>query len=325
MTISILGTTNGIKAETAGTSLSGSVPAGSGSNRLLLVFVIFEVGAGRTVTALTYNDVALSYVDSVDPPDATTTSERIELWVLADPASGSNTLAATFSGSVNDAAFAVVRLQGDDALSVADTAENAAVDVAGLSASLDFGKAGLAVAVVANEIKELARQTAAATEDIRGKIAAVQHSTGSAIGDKFEWMVVPNAIGPGGVGGSDFEVDAYSVTTTSKHPNEAFQWVQYLCSKDSGIQLGLIGGTVGGRPDVYGAEELLKFPFRVVFKDVMDNAMASRVTANWRQDEAETTIQQLTQPLWAGEAQPDEAFLESLRAQIQDIMDKPRP
>ncbi|RIK42392.1 MAG: hypothetical protein DCC57_18380 [Chloroflexi bacterium] len=149
--------------------------------------------------------------------------------------------------------------------------------------------------------------------------------TGSAIGDKFEWMVVPNAIGPGGVGGSDFEVDAYSVTTTSKHPNEAFQWVQYLCSKDSGIQLGLIGGTVGGRPDVYGAEELLKFPFRVVFKDVMDNAMASRVTANWRQDEAETTIQQLTQPLWAGEAQPDEAFLESLRAQIQDIMDKPRP
>src|SRR5690606_38726000 len=30
--------------------------------------------------------------------------------------------------------------------------------------------------------------------------------TGSSIGDKFEWMVVPNAIGPGGVGGSDFEV-----------------------------------------------------------------------------------------------------------------------
>lgn len=149
--------------------------------------------------------------------------------------------------------------------------------------------------------------------------------TGSAIGDKFEWMVVPNAIGPGGVGGSDFEVDAYSVTTTTKHPTEAFKWVQYLCSKDSGIQLGLIGGTVGGRPDVYGAEELLQFPFRVVFKEVMDNAMDSRITANWRQDEAETTLLQLTQPLWAGDAQPDEAFLESVRAQIQDIMDKPRP
>lgn len=149
--------------------------------------------------------------------------------------------------------------------------------------------------------------------------------TGSAIGDKFEWMVVPNAIGPGGVGGSDFEVDAYSVTATTKHPTEAFKWVQYLCSQDSGIQLGLIGGTVGGRPDVYGAEELLQFPYRVVFKEVMDNAMDSRITANWRQDEAETTLLQLTQPLWAGDAQPDEAFLEDVRAQIQAIMDKPRP
>jgi multiple sugar transport system substrate-binding protein len=149
--------------------------------------------------------------------------------------------------------------------------------------------------------------------------------TDSAIGDAFEWMVVPNAIGPGGVGGSDFEVDAYSVTTTTEHPDEAFLWVQYLCSRDSGVQLGLIGGTVGGRPDVYGAEELLAFPFRVVFKDIMDNAMASRITANWRQEEAENTFLQLMQPLWAGEEQPTEAFIESVRSQIQDVMDKPRP
>ena len=138
-------------------------------------------------------------------------------------------------------------------------------------------------------------------------------------------MAAPNAVGPGGVGGSDYEVDAYCVTTTTKNPNEAFQWVQYLCSRDSGVQLGLIGGTVGGRPDVYGAPELLAFPFRVVFKDIMDSAMDSRITANWRQEEAETTLQQLMQPLWAGEAQPDEAFLESVRSQIQDIMDKPKP
>ena len=149
--------------------------------------------------------------------------------------------------------------------------------------------------------------------------------TGSSIGDKFEWMAAPNAVGPGGVGGSDFEVDAYCVTTATKHATEAFEWVQYLCSKDSGVQLGLIGGTVGGRPDVYGAPELLAFPFRVVFKDIMDSAMDSRITANWRQEEAETTLQQLMQPLWAGEAQPDEAFLESVRSQIQDIMDKPKP
>jgi ABC-type glycerol-3-phosphate transport system substrate-binding protein len=149
--------------------------------------------------------------------------------------------------------------------------------------------------------------------------------TASTIGDAFEWMVVPNAIGPGGVGGSDYEVDAQCVTTTTKHAPEAFKWVQYLTSKDSGIQLGLIGGTVGGRPDVYGAPELLKFPYRVVFKDVMDHAQDSRITGNWRQTEAETAFQQLMQSIWDGTQKPDDAYVEQIRSQIQDIMDKPKP
>jgi ABC-type glycerol-3-phosphate transport system substrate-binding protein len=149
--------------------------------------------------------------------------------------------------------------------------------------------------------------------------------TGNAIGDNFEWMVAPNAVGPGGTGGSDFEVDAYCVTTSSQNASEAFEWVKYLCNRDSGVQLGLIGGTVGGRPDVYGAEELLVYPFRVVFKDIMDNAMDSRITANWRQEEAENAFLQLMQPLWAGEVEPTQAFIDDITDQIQDIMDRPRP
>jgi multiple sugar transport system substrate-binding protein len=165
---------------------------------------------------------------------------------------------------------------------------------------------------------------------ISGVLATYQGGTSvavteSAIGDSFEWMVAPNPIGPGGVGGSDYEVDAQCVTTSSEHPVEAFKWVQYLCNRDSGVQLGLIGGTVGGRPDVYGAEELLQFPYRVVFKEIMDNAQASRITANWRQTEAETAFNQLMQPIWAGTEQPNDAYLETVRAQIQDIMDKPKP
>ena len=165
---------------------------------------------------------------------------------------------------------------------------------------------------------------------ISGVLATYQGGTSvsvtdGAIGDTFEWMVLPNAAGPAGVGGSDYEVDAQCVSTSAKNPSEAFKWVQYLCNRDSGVQLGLIGGTVGGRPDVYGAEELLAFPFRVVFKEIMDNAMASRITANWRQTEAETAFNQLMQPIWAGTEQPEDAYLETVRAQIQDIMDKPKP
>jgi methyl-accepting chemotaxis protein len=55
-----------------------------------------------------------------------------------------------------------------------------------LNATIEAARAGAAgkgFAVVANEIKELARQTAAATEDIKSKIAGVQTSTGGAIAD----------------------------------------------------------------------------------------------------------------------------------------------
>ena len=55
-----------------------------------------------------------------------------------------------------------------------------------LNATIEAARAGAAgkgFAVVANEIKELARQTATATEDIKAKISGVQTSAGSAIAD----------------------------------------------------------------------------------------------------------------------------------------------
>ncbi len=45
------------------------------------------------------------------------------------------------------------------------------------------GSAGKGFAVVANEIKELAKQTAAATEDIKSRIASVQSSTAGGIAE----------------------------------------------------------------------------------------------------------------------------------------------
>ena len=76
------------------------------------------------------------------------------------------------------------------------------------------GEAGRGFAVVANEIKELARQTATATENIKEKIDGVQASTGSAINGIEKISEVINNVGSIIVGIAGAIEEQSSVTKT---------------------------------------------------------------------------------------------------------------
>jgi methyl-accepting chemotaxis protein len=86
---------------------------------------------------------------------------------------------------------ALMQQLGDAARSIGKVTEtitdiSSQTNLLALNATIEAARAGAAgkgFAVVANEIKELARQTAQATEDIKAKIAGVQNSTGGAIAD----------------------------------------------------------------------------------------------------------------------------------------------
>jgi methyl-accepting chemotaxis protein len=90
-----------------------------------------------------------------------------------------------------DTISAAVRALGQSALDIGKVTETITsisnqTNLLALNATIEAARAGAAgkgFAVVATEIKELARQTAAATEDIKSKIASVQNSTTGTVDD----------------------------------------------------------------------------------------------------------------------------------------------
>jgi methyl-accepting chemotaxis protein len=97
---------------------------------------------------------------------------------------------------------AAVRALGQSALDIGKVTETITsisnqTNLLALNATIEAARAGAAgkgFAVVATEIKELAKQTAAATEDIKTKIAGVQNSTTSTVEDIEKVMGVIHEI-----------------------------------------------------------------------------------------------------------------------------------
>lgn len=152
-----------------------------------------------------------------------------------------------------------------------------------------------------------------------------QNTANRDVKDSFKWFASLHPKGPGNVPGSDYEIDGDSITTVSKVPDQGFEWLKWLTNQESGVRLGEIGGTVGGRPDVYKSERLLKDPVRKVFLEAMDTAQPGRPLYNTRMAEYEKEIQDSLLPVWNGEQAPSKAFMDELARRVQVILDRPLP
>ena len=106
---------------------------------------------------------------------------------IGEIASNGSRASAVTSQAVQEArqAASKVQLLGEAAQKIGKVTETITdiseqTNLLSLNATIEAaraGEAGKGFAVVASEIKELAKQTTAATEDIRGKIEGIQHST----------------------------------------------------------------------------------------------------------------------------------------------------
>jgi methyl-accepting chemotaxis protein len=116
---------------------------------------------------------------------------------------GSSEKARAISDKANEQAKSITTLMkslGSSAKEIGKVTETITriskqTNLLALNATIEAARAGAAgkgFAVVANEIKELAQQTAAATDDIKAKISSVQAATGSAI---FDIQAISGIIG----------------------------------------------------------------------------------------------------------------------------------
>jgi len=150
----------------------------------------------------------------------------------------------------------------------------------------------------------------------------------------FKWNQVLPPKGPAGNRGGMFAGDAQAITRDSKHPDEAFLLIQWLCDKETGVQLGLQtkgSSTLGGRPDVYADPRILNDP--VWPKQVQEEQLKSvqvlkgpySAPFNFRALDIYKVRDDATGNVLSGKTQPDTAFLTTLSQQVQAILDQPRP
>ncbi|TYT74039.1 methyl-accepting chemotaxis protein [Desulfobotulus mexicanus] len=110
---------------------------------------------------------------------------------VSDDAAGKASRMSKHMGSLKEAADAI----GKVIETITDISEQ--VNLLALNATIEAaraGEAGKGFAVVANEIKELARQTAAASQDIREKIEDIQGTTATTIQEVGEITTVINDV-----------------------------------------------------------------------------------------------------------------------------------
>ncbi len=72
----------------------------TGSNPVLLVYVTLYNGSAPTVTGITYNSVALTKVDSITAA-LEGNNQDTEMWVLKAPSTGTHSIVASFSGTID--------------------------------------------------------------------------------------------------------------------------------------------------------------------------------------------------------------------------------
>ncbi|MCC7353821.1 MAG: extracellular solute-binding protein [Anaerolineae bacterium] len=124
--------------------------------------------------------------------------------------------------------------------------------------------------------------------------------------------------------GNDISFDGYGISANAKHPAECFDVLYHMTKKEAGIFSVEAGNPLPWpRLDVLSDAVMDKFPLAKVAGQGIAAGNPPILAANGRDSEIDKFLAQRLDPVDKEKVMPDKAFLDSLTAEIQKILDMP--
>ncbi|MCC6168539.1 MAG: extracellular solute-binding protein [Caldilineaceae bacterium] len=140
----------------------------------------------------------------------------------------------------------------------------------------------------------------------------------------FTWEAALAPVGPDGLRGSQVSGAGFCITGNSKHPNEAFQVLDFYSTMEDGIEHVFGGaGSPGGRNDVWSSERLNEINpiYKTTVEKYPDGPLPWYRPANGRVSEFIDTMNNNLQSIWTEQLSFEEG-LEQTYTLCQEVLDR---
>ncbi len=164
--------------------------------------------------------------------------------------------------------------------------------------------------------------------------AGTRANVRAGVADKFSWSMILMPRGPTGTLGADLSVGPLSINAATRAPDEAWQVLQWLTDRETGVALALQtrGTNVPGmRPDVYSDPRLLndpnyppEIPLRISKAMEQGTGIAYVVPANYRQVEVNDVVTKYTGGFLENRLVPSATTMQAFSTELQAALDLPR-
>ena len=161
-----------------------------------------------------------------------------------------------------------------------------------------------------------------------GQLAAFQSGTWAiktslaAVGKNFEEGIVQFPKGPSGRGSGNY-LDTFAMLASSKVKDATWLLLRAFTDKRCGYLQIALSGSLPGRGDFMEFADLKGDPIvQLEYKSIMESKAQFRL-ANFRGAEHQLTMENMLGAIWVGKEKPTKAYLDSVQAACQQVLDKP--